>query len=45
MPGMDMSMTITSGFNEMAFSIAACPSLASAITFMSVSPSMSSLSP
>ena len=45
MPGIEMSMTMTSGFSAMAFCMAALPSLASETTFMSAWLSMSSLSP
>ena len=45
MPGIEMSMTTTSGFSSSARWTAVAPSLASAMTFMSGWPSMSSLSP
>src|SRR5688500_925600 len=45
MPGIEMSMTTTSGFNSSACRTAAPPSSASATTFMSVSASISSFNP
>ena len=45
MPGIEMSMTTTSGFSSSARCTAAAPSLASATTFMSGWLSISSLSP
>ena len=44
-PGIEMSMTMTSGLIASAFCIAALPSLASDTTFMSGWLSMSSFSP
>ncbi len=45
MPGMEMSITTTSGFNATALWTAALPSLASATTVMSGWLSMSSFRP